>query len=374
MASAPAWVYPFQRPLLPALSSWAEDLRPAYAKRWFSNGGDLSRRFEAELGERVGRPVVVCSNGTSAISAALLALDLPAGAEVLLPSFTFPATLWAVVQAGLTPVLADVDAVSWELSPATLEFAAGQCSRLAAVLAVRTFGFCRDLSPLQDWCAARGLPLVIDAAAALGGTLPDGTPVGQQGVMETFSLHATKPFAVGEGGAIACAPEYESALRRALNFGLEQGRLMSVGLNGKMSEFVAAVGLAQSRVIDAHLAVRRSAAARYARFFALHAPSWVLPAQPGSPPWQSYAALAPSACAADLLETAAARQWVQLRRYYRPALHTAAIAAAYARCGLPVAEDLAARMVCFPLYSDMDADEQGRLLDVIVCALESSTA
>lgn len=370
----PTWVYPFQRPLLPSVAAWSEDLRLAYARRWFSNGGELSRRFESVLSERVGRPVVVCSNGTAAITAALLALDLPPGAEVVLPSFTFPATLWAVLQAGLTPVLADVDAVTWELSPASVECAAAQCSRLAAVLAVRTFGLCRDLSPLQDWCSARGLPLVIDSAAALGGLLPDGTPVGRQGVMETFSLHATKPFAVGEGGAIACPPEYESALRRILNFGLEQGRLSSAGFNGKMSEFVAAVGLAQSRVIDAHLAVRRAAAARYGHFFAQRAPSWILPEKPGSPPWQSYAALAPSARAADLLEAAAARQSVQLRRYYRPALHTAAVAANYARCALPVAQDLAERMVCLPLYSDLHAAEQTGLLDRLADALDEIAA
>jgi|YelNatPaOPRAMG01_1025707.scaffolds.fasta_scaffold30678_3 dTDP-4-amino-4,6-dideoxygalactose transaminase len=367
------WAYPFQRPLLPPIASWSDDLRLAYDRRWFSNGGELSRRFEHVLTERVGRPVVACSNGTAAITAALLALDLPAAAEVVLPSFTFPATLWAVLQAGLTPVLADVDASTWELSPASVERVAEYCPRLGAVLAVRTFGLCRDMAGLQDWCTARGLPLVIDAAAALGGSLPDGTPAGCQGAMETFSLHATKPFAVGEGGAIACAPEYEPALRRILNFGLEEGRLLNAGFNGKMSEFVAAVGLAQSRVIEAHLALRRSAAQRYMDFFAQHAPDWVLPEQPGSPPWQSYAALAPSRKAADELESAAARLGVQLRRYYRPALHMAAVAMNFARCSLPVAEDLAGRMVCLPLYSDMGEAEQAGLLDRLVSALGRGT-
>lgn len=365
-----SWVFPFQRPLLPPVSAWADDLRLAYERRWFSNGGALLRRFEAVLSARVGRPVVACSNGTVAITAALLALALPPGAEVVLPAFTFPATLWAVVQAGLTPVLADVDAQTWELSVATVEAAAASCTRLRAVLAVRTFGFCRDLSALQSWCQAHGLPLVIDAAAALGGDLPDGTPAGRQGVMETFSLHATKPFAVGEGGAIACAPEYEAALRRILNFGLEQGRLVQPGFNGKMSEFAAAIGLAQARVIDAHLAARRVAAQRYAEFFARHASHWALPALPGLPPWQSYAALAPSAAAADALEAAAAARGVQLRRYYRPALHMAPAARAYARQPLPVAEDLAARMVCLPVYSDLDAAEQAGLFERLHAALD----
>ncbi len=363
------WDFPFQRPLLPPPSAWRDDLAEAYDARWFSNHGALARRLEAALARRCARSVVLANNGTSAITAALMALGLAPGAAVVLPAFTFPATLCAVEQAGLTPVLADVDAHSWELSVECVEAACRGRGDIGAVLAVRVFGLCRDFSALQGWCDARGLPLLIDAAAALGGELDDGRPVGAQGAMETFSLHATKVFAIGEGGAIACDPARVDVLRRVMNFGLEGGDVTSAGFNGKLSEFAAAVGLAQDRVFDAQLALRRAAAQAYAGFFAERHRGWGLAQTPGRPPWQAFPLLAPDAGAADALEGALARAGVQLRRYYRPALHLTRAAARYAARPLEQAGDLAARMVCLPMYSDWRDGELGALFDRLDDAL-----
>ena len=106
-----------------------------------------------------------------------------------------------------------------------------------AVLGVRPFGLCRDQAALEHWCQECNVPLIIDAAAALGGVLPDGRPVGGQGAMETFSLHATKVFAIGEGGAIAYMPQWQTPLREVLNFGMHNGTPTRMGINGKLSEF-----------------------------------------------------------------------------------------------------------------------------------------
>ncbi|MHB0873999.1 MAG: DegT/DnrJ/EryC1/StrS family aminotransferase, partial [Acidithiobacillus ferrooxidans] len=233
---------------------------------------------------------------------------------------------------------------------------------LVAVLGVRPFGLCRDQAPLESWCRARQIPLILDAAAALGGTLADGRPAGCQGAMETFSLHATKVFAIGEGGAIACAPEWQAPLRQVINFGMDSGTPVRTGINGKLSEFAAAVGLAQNAVFDEHLRARRAAAERYRVFFAEHWPRWTPPCDPGNPPWQAYPLLAPDSEALQRVLQAAAAQGMQLRRYYHPALHQSPVGAPYAPIPLPVSADLAARMLCFPLYSDMEAVEQVRLL------------
>jgi len=235
---------------------------------------------------------------------------------------------------------------------------------------VRPFGLCRDLSAIEHWCAAREVALVIDSAAALGGRLPAARPAGGQGKMETFSLHATKVFAVGEGGAVACAPEYEAALRRTMNFGLDAGGWHAPGLNAKMSELAAAVGLAQDRAFDTQVAIRREAADRYCAFLRRHAPGWGLPTDTGLPPWQTFPLLAPDAARAEALEAAAATEGIQVRRYYRPALHVAAAGAPYARGPLPVSADLAARMVCLPMYSDWAPGEQDTMLASLAAALE----
>ena len=364
------WAFPFQRPLLPPPQAWVERLAPAYARHWFSNHGELALELEQRLGARAGRGTVLAANGTAAITAALLVLARRRGV-VVLPSFTFAATLGAVLQAGLVPRLADVDAARWELGAAQVEAAAGG-EPIAAVLAVRPFGLCRDHAELQAWCAQRGVPLLFDSAAALGGHLADGRAAGVEGDAETFSLHATKVFAVGEGGAIACVAEHHAALRRAMNFGLEAGELLGDGFNGKVSEFTAAVGLAQDDAFDAQLAVRRAAAARYADFAAAEAPEWTAPLDPGDPPWQGYPLLAPDAPDAPALLREAAARGVQLRRYYRPALHTAPAAARHAATPLPVSADLAERMVCLPMYSDLHATEHGALLDRLRDALRAA--
>jgi dTDP-4-amino-4,6-dideoxygalactose transaminase len=369
----PGWDFPFQRPLLPRPERWLPYLAPAYAHHWFSNFGPIAQSLEERLAARAQRPVQVVANGTIAIAAALLTLNRKG--PVILPSFTFPATLMAVLEAGCTPVLADVDPVSWEMGPDQVaRVLSGMRETPVAILGVRPFGLCRDQSPLEEWCRDRGLPFILDAAAALGGTLPDGRPVGSQGFMETFSLHATKVFAVGEGGAIACDPQWQARLRQVINFGMEKGHPSGAGVNGKLSEFVAAIGLAQDDVFDEHLRIRRAAAERYRIFFAAHWPDWTPPWDSGNPPWQAYPLLAPSHEAlADVLHAATA-QGVQLRRYYHPTLHQSTFGTDYAHMPLPVSEALASRMLCFPIYSDMDTEEQGRLLDRLSQIRASSNA
>jgi dTDP-4-amino-4,6-dideoxygalactose transaminase len=364
------WDFPFQRPVLPPVSAWSHLLDSAYAAHWFSNHGQLARTLEARLAQRCGRAVALASNGTAAITAALLALGREGA--VVLPSFTFPATLSAVQQAGLQPVLADVDARTWELDVPNVEAAlVGHAGPVAAVLAVRAFGLCREHPDLVTWCQIRRIPLVFDSAAALGGRLPDGRPAGCEGTMETFSMHATKVFAVGEGGAISCDPHWMPALRRVTNFGLENGVLQGSGFNGKMSEFTAAIGLVQDAAFDDQLSVRRAAAKRYMDFFSTQAPEWMVAAEPGDPPWQGFPLLAPDADKATRLLERCAQRGVQLRRYYNPALHTAAVAASYANHPLEVSASLARRMVCLPMYSDMSAEEQGRLLERVADSLRS---
>jgi dTDP-4-amino-4,6-dideoxygalactose transaminase len=357
------WLFPFQRPLLPQPERWLPYLAEAYAGHWFSNFGPVAEALERRLSHRLGgRVVQTVANGTVAITAALLALDRKG--PVVCPSFTFPATLMAVLEAGCTPLLADVDPQTWEMGPAQIEAVLPHLSiPPVAILGVRPFGLCRDQAPLEDWCREREIPLILDSAAALGGALDDGRPVGSQGFMETFSLHATKVFAVGEGGAIACDPQWQALLRQVINFGMVNGHPSRAGVNGKLSEFAAAIGLGQEDVFDDHLHVRRAAADRYRAFFATYWPPWTPPQNPGHPPWQAYPLLAPSPEALAAVLQAAAELGVQLRRYYHPALHQTPFGSNYARMPLPVSDALASRMLCFPIYSDLDAEEQGGLLD-----------
>ena len=356
----------FIRPVVPLPDQWRAWLETAYEQRWFSNFGDLSVQLEQGLAERygAGRKVLACASGTAGLTAALLALNVRG--RVAMPAFTFPATLQAALAAGLTPVLVDVDADTWVMTPETLMPAWRE--GINGVLAVRPFGLCHDFTPLQSLCREQGVPLLIDAAAALGGVLPDGTPVGTQGDMEVFSLHATKVFAVGEGGVIFSDDGYWPALQRAINFGLVHGVPQCRAINGKFSEFHAAVGLAMLEVFESHVEHRRRLAARYRSALGgrIHA-RFAEPA--GQPVWQALPMCLEQPRGRELV-TAANARGVELRQYYTPALTSTPLAGYCRALDCPNSEALAKRMVCLPLYSDMTDGECDLVIDVVLRAAQ----
>jgi dTDP-4-amino-4,6-dideoxygalactose transaminase len=187
-------------------------------------------------------------------------------------------------------------------------------------------------------------------------------------------MHATKPFAIGEGGAVFAHKSREFALRAALNFGLEshsraEGPLW--GVNGKMSEFHAAVGLAQARRFPTALLRRRSYVEHYLQ--GLRAIGGVsYPTDPHAAPWQFFPILTPGVEAAERFVAYAAQQGLEIRRYYRPSLSQWPGARGFAPC--PVAEDLAQRMCVLPVRGldfDVEADEMaGLVMAALALALD----
>jgi dTDP-4-amino-4,6-dideoxygalactose transaminase len=353
--------YPFIRPTIPPPEAWLEHLAPAYRERRYSNFGPVAGRLERELRRKYApeREVVLTASGTAGLLAALLAVE--AKGRVAVPSFTFPATAAAVVLAGCKPLFLDVSPATWELDTAQLE-AILEREEVGAVVHVRTLGLCHSLDRLERLAGAAGVPLIIDAAASLGGREPGGGWAGARGDAEVFSLHATKVFGVGEGGAVFVRPSLAGRLRRTINFGLAGGVPETLGLNGKLSELHAAVGLAVLERIDGYLERRRAVARRYRTGLAGVA-GLRHPPDGGEPPWQTYPVALPGD-AREAVERLAAAD-VEARRYYTPPLHRTPPFAPFAAAGqLPVSDDLAARMICLPVYSDMNGAELEEILDI----------
>ena len=230
-------------PCADALLPW---LRRLDAARHYTNFGPLVREFEELLkaqwpaGPQLpGLQVCTTSSGTAALELGMAALGLPPGGEVLMPAYTFPATAAAALRSGLRPVFADVCAATWQLSPAAARAVAAR-RRLALVVPVATFGLPLDVAAWDDFVEDTGVPVLMDAAAAFC-----NQAVGRR-AHAAFSLHATKPFGIGEGGLLATR---DAALARRVsrlsNFGFEGGRVAVAGGNAKMSEYAAAVALCQ---------------------------------------------------------------------------------------------------------------------------------
>ena len=356
--------FPAIRPEIPPMLRWARHMERAEQRNWFTNFGELSLELERELQLRWGFSggVAICTNnGTSAIAAPLIAQEVDG--PVLLPAFTFPATLSAVKMAGCQPVLMDVSTQSWIVEPAELDRKLSETKAQAAVL-VSPFGFDCDFSGHIEVAVSHNAALIIDSAAGLGGGRNNVESADR--VYEAYSMHATKPFGVGEGGVIFCASEAASKIRSALNFGLPTRFGVEVarwGINGKISEAHSAVGLEVLETFAERLALRRALAAQYiAGLAGLRDIEY--PRDPLASTWQVFPVLMPTTAAADALVNETQRMGMEVRRYYRPSLTHWLTGSA-----CPNSDSLAERMICFPVYS-----YGGRIAQEMAEVVESSVS
>ena len=222
-----------------------------------------AKTFEAELAQRMGvKHCHLCASGTAALSVSLAACGIGAGDEVIVPPFTFIATIEAVLNAGAVPVFADIDETLC-LSPAAVESTVSPRTR--AVLPVHMCGAMARIEDIRALCKARGLVLIEDACQAVGATV-GGKSLGTFGRMGCFSFDPVKTITCGEGGAVITDDTaiYDTARAWAdhghdhvgSDRGLEGHPIL--GANHRISELNAAVGLAQLRKLDTILARQRA--------------------------------------------------------------------------------------------------------------------
>ncbi len=242
---------PVLRPLLPNADRLLPYLRRIDATRIYSNHGPLCRELEQRLVRVLALPadgLVSASSGTAALIGAILAaagLGTAARPLALIPAYTFSATASAVEQCGYQPHLVDVDAESWMLVADRL-IDHPERERVGLVVPVAPFGRPVAQEPWQRLHTATGIPVVIDGAASFA-ALAERPRQFLGAIPVTISFHTTKAFATGEGGAVATT-DIDLAKRsaQALNFGMRGVRDCGMpSINGKMSEYHAAVGLAE---------------------------------------------------------------------------------------------------------------------------------
>jgi perosamine synthetase len=232
---------------------------------WISSEGPAVKRFEDLFAARVGRKYgVAVSNGTAALEAAVLALQLPAGSEVILPSFTIISCAAAVVRAGLVPVVIDSDRQTWNMDVSQLKTVLSP--RTKAIMAVHIYGLPVEMDPLRTFAQEHGLVVVEDAAEAIGQTYR-GKPCGSFGTISTFSFYPNKHITTGEGGMILTDDEALAERCRSLrNLCFKQERRFvhdELGFNFRMTNLQAALGLAQLEQLDRFLEKKRAIGQMY---------------------------------------------------------------------------------------------------------------
>ncbi|HEV7222455.1 MAG TPA: aminotransferase class I/II-fold pyridoxal phosphate-dependent enzyme [Pirellulales bacterium] len=243
------------QPNLGDRSRLVERLNDILDRRWLTNDGPYVREFEGRIAELSGAAhAIAVSNGTTGLEIAIRAAGL--AGEVIVPSFTFAATVHALHWLGIKPVFCDIDPATHCLDPDRLE--ALITPRTTGILGVHLWGRPCEVDRLQAIADRRGLKLLFDAAHALACSWR-GRPIGQFGLAEIFSFHATKFLNSFEGGAIVTNDDALAAkLRLMRNFGFAgYDRVDDAGINGKMHEFSAAAGLTNLESVAAFIAANR---------------------------------------------------------------------------------------------------------------------
>ncbi len=237
--------------------------------------GPRVAEFERAVADLVGaRHAVAVTNCTAALQMALLALDVKAGDVVVVGAYSWPTTANVVELCGAQPVFVDVDPATFNLDPEALDATLTRlrrsrelARRVKAIIPIHTFGQIADMPRILEVAARHGVPVIEDAACALGASL-DGRQAGAWGVMGCFSFHPRKAVTTGEGGAITTDDDRLAAYLRALrNHGqdFEAGtpdQFVMPGFNNRMTEFQGALGVTQMSKVARIVAARRAHAAR----------------------------------------------------------------------------------------------------------------
>ena len=357
------------RPILPPLSDIYPLLEEIWTSRILSNGGPMLQRFEAALcGFLDVEHISIVNNASLGLVMALRHYGITG--EVITPPFSFIATSHAIRWAGAEPVFADIDPVTLNLDPAAVERMI--TPRTQAIMAVHCYGVPCDTAGLEAVARKHGLRLIYDAAHAFAVRQND-RPLCAEGDMSILSFHATKVFNTFEGGAIISRDrETKLALDRLGNYGIvDEVSVVDIGLNTKMNELNAAVGLALLPHAAAALASRARICARYWDALSqIEGLRCVCP--PDVPGHNSYAfpVLVGDGypLSRDGLYHRLRQDNLFSRRYFFPLISDQPMyrdLPSAAPRGLPHSRRAADQILCLPLYPDLDPLDQDRIIDIV---------
>jgi dTDP-4-amino-4,6-dideoxygalactose transaminase len=234
-------------------------------------GGPKIEQLEKEVAAYCrAKHAIGCANGSDAILLALQALDVGPGDEVVLPTFTFFATAGSVHRLGARPVFVDIDPVTYNICPKSVEQAFGCCKRVKTLMPVHLFGQAADLDAVMAIAKARGLTVVEDCAQAIGTEDVHGRRVGSVGDIGTYSFFPSKNLGgFGDGGIMATNSDALSTrMKRLRNHGMEPKYYhQEIGMNSRLDALQAAVLSIKLRHLDAWSGARQRNAAWYDDFF-----------------------------------------------------------------------------------------------------------
>jgi perosamine synthetase len=339
--------------------------------------GPMLPRFEQGFARRLGvAHASAVSSGTTGLHLALRAVGVTDGDEVVTSPFSFVASANAIVYERATPVFVDIDPVTLNVTADAM--AAAVTPRTRALLPVHIFGWPADVAAM----GRLGLPIVEDAAEALGAVTPEGPAVGAGGHPAVFGFYANKQVATGEGGMVTTA---DAALKERIDSERNQGRAPNMdwldhdrlGFNYRLSDVACALGVAQLERLDDLLAGRARVAALYREALAGLDPELALPCEDAGGArrgWFVFTVQLPPGLDRDGTVRALAERGVQSKPYL-PAIH---LMTYYRECfghregEFPVCEDVAARSLALPFFPRMTEGQVAEVAEALQSVLAAA--
>lgn len=355
---------PVTKSFLPPLDEYMKYLSEIWASGILTNNGPMVTTLEAKLKEYLGvKHLFFVSNGTIALQIAVKALEV--SGEVITTPFSYVATTSSLVWEGCTPVFVDIDPRTLCLDPNRVE--AAITPRTTAILATHVYGIPCDVEQIQAIAARHNLKVVYDAAHAFG-VRYRGNALAGYGNLSTLSFHATKLFQTVEGGAVVTDDdEIAHRLSYMRNFGHKgQDDFWGLGINGKNSEFHAAMGLCNLPYVREIISARAQVCAWYDD--ELTGSGLIRPQLPDGTEYNFayYPVLLPSEEVLLRVRGALNAQQIFPRRYFHPSLDQLPYSQAQA---VFIAHDAARRVLCLPLLHALSLEEVQRISSIIVSTL-----
>jgi len=350
------------RPYLPPLREYTQYLEQIWSSGILTHNGPFVQRLEEDLKQYLNvRNMVVVSNGTIALQLAIRALHL--SDEIITTPFTWIATVSSILWENCTPVFADVQPDTFNIDPDRIENSI--TDRTRAILGVHVFSNPCDIERIKKIADTYDLKVIYDAAHAMCVDYK-GHSILEYGDISATSFHATKIFQTGEGGGcVTLDAELDEMIKRLRFFGHDDKKeIVSGGLNGKMTEIHAALGIVNLKRIDGVLKNRREKYLLYKNNLSACDFIQFQNIQPDSYNYSYLPVLFRNEDQLLRISKKLQNNDIFPRRYFYPALNTVPYLSLYKK-KCPVAEDLAGRIMCLPLYDSLPEEDINRICEVV---------
>jgi dTDP-4-amino-4,6-dideoxygalactose transaminase len=353
-----------------------ELLLAAFDSNWIAPLGPHVDAFEREFAEKIGLPeAVALSSGTAALHLSLIMLGVKSGDEVLTSSLTFAATANAITYVGAKPVFIDSDRRSWNMDPLLLseeiESSLQRGARPKAVIAVDLYGQCADYEPIQEICRRHDIPLIEDAAEALGAEY-HGRPAGTFGEIACFSFNGNKIITTSGGGMlVAQRKEFVQKARYLSTQARDPAphyEHSQIGYNYRMSNLLAAVGRGQLRILQQKVRQRRANFEFYRQALSDLPGIEFMPELPDTccTRWLTCITVDPDKFGADReqIRLALESENIESRPLWKP-MHLQPVFKQCRTRGGDVSADLFNRGLCLPSGNDLNENDLKRIVELV---------